>query len=210
MQTNINIKKFHDISYKGILKIVKSRKDEYSRPLIWCLIITIVITIILNIFDVDTYELVKSFAELSITIFSSLLGFSIGGYALIIGFSNNSLLAKTSKTDRYSTYQVLIGFFAYTLIIQLITVAVSFTIKLISSQNIKEITNDFTSKTINIINSVGFSVILLLSIYSVILSYFIVTNLFTLGQLNNYFFTLEKLEGSEKKEKKIEKNNEPR
>lgn len=205
MQTKDNIQSFHITSWKGILQIVKSRKNKYAFPLILCGILTFSLTFILNIFDVDIYKIVISLSELSISIFSSLLGFSLGGYALIIGFSNNSLIEKTSNTKGYSTYQVLSGFFAYTIIIQLITVTVSFIIKLISSQSIKEITTHFSSKTINIINSGGFSVILFLSLYSLILCPFIVTNLFTLGQLNNFYYTIENLKEKDNEKKKTAK-----
>ncbi len=200
MQTKNTIQGFHKTSWKGILQIVKSRKSKYLFPLILCILLTVGIVIVVNCFHADTYKLVSNLSELSISIFSSLLGFSLGGYALIIGFSNNSLIEKTSKTDGYSTYQLLSGFFAYTIIIQLVTLTISFIIKLISNQNIEEITKHFSSQTCNIINLGGFSAILFLSLYSLILCPFIVTNLFTLGQLNNFYYTLEKL-----KEKKKDK-----
>jgi hypothetical protein len=200
VQAKDDIQGFHKTSWKGILKIVKSRKSKYAIPLVLCILLTIVIILIVNRFNADTYKLVTNLSELSISIFSSLLGFSLGGYALIIGFSNNSLIEKTSKTNGYSTYQLLSGFFAYTIIIQLATLAISFIIKLISNQNIEQITKHFSSQTCNMINLGGFSLILFLSLYSLILCPFIVTNLFTLGQLNNFYYTIEKL-----KEKKKDK-----
>lgn len=195
-----NINYHHKLSLNGIKAIVFARKEKYSSTLIWSIVISIVLcSLLLVVNHFNTYALIQRITSLAITIFPSLLGFSLGGYALIIGFSNTDLIKETSDEKEYSVYQILSAFFAFTLIFQLGAVFISFIFSLFIDNGGLLFDNQLCIVLSHAINIICSLLLLFISIYTLLLSKFIIYNLFTLGQMNSQFYTIQKITDKENK-----------
>ena len=125
-QTVNNIKDFHTVSWKGIKKIILKRKTFRKKPFICSIVTTFLICLLIAIYKNEhSYYLLKDITELVVSIFPNLLGFSLGGYAIVVGFSNNELIKNATKIGEYSVFQQLSAIFAMTVLFQIITVAIA-------------------------------------------------------------------------------------
>lgn len=200
LQTKIIEK--HIPSFKGILNIISHRNTLKKLPFLITFILTALFLFIIPNKLNYILNCLSHLTEITLNVFPDLLGFSLGGYALIVGFNNTELIKKTSKIDDYSTYQVLSAIFALSVIIQVFSTLLAFLIKFLfdNAYLIKQIvTNDFCL----IFISYAMLFTLMLSVlYSLILTPYIVVNLFTLSQIVNMNHTIEQYQDDHKKEKK--------
>ena len=127
----------------------------------------------------------------------NILGFCIGGYALIIGIGNMDALKKMSlpmeNRENLSFFQILSSVFAGSLILQCITLLLSFVIKILLKIEIPAFSNSIAI----IINILGIIVVLFFSTLSIVLLYYTVMNLFNYGQSMHFLIRLEKGEQDE-------------
>jgi hypothetical protein len=146
----------------------------------------------------NTFEILKEIIELTLNLLPNILGFCIGGYALIIGIGNIEALRKMSsplkKRDNLSFFQILSSVFAGSLVLQCITLLLSFIINIILKLEIPAISNQIAT----IINSVVIVSVLFLSVLSITLLYYTVINLFNYGQSMHFLIRLEKVEQDER------------
>ena len=153
------IKGQHLTSYKGIFYSYDCEEIKKSRPFQ----ISIVLAIILIIASVgskkSTYDLVIFWSSQVLSIFPNLLGFNLGGYALIIGFGNTELVESMTKKDpmkKTSVFQKLSGVFAFAILLQLTAFFLAFIVNYF-------VQLQFTSKSENIVIFVNLITIFLLS-----------------------------------------------
>jgi len=150
--------------------------------------------------------MLKKIIDKNISILPSLLGFCVGGYALIIGFGHKEMLQKMSDPDKkknnMSFFQIMSSVFAISVIVQIITFLLSYIISFI-------IDLEFTSANellCNKINIFTISLVLFFSIYSIILLYYMVINIFNFGQIMHFCIRLELKEKEEQQQVKNEQN----
>lgn len=185
-----NIQKYHPLGFKGIIKILLARKNSYSKYLVVSLIlVTTLFFLWFNYSSLSSYEVLVSLNSRILDIFPNILGFSLGGYALIIGFGNSELLSEIAKKDKFSTFQLLSAFFATVLLLQVILILLAFLISTFLDLQITIICNDFISNVINL--SFAFTMLIIGS-FTFIMSPWVIINLFTLGQLHNVHVTIQK------------------
>lgn len=189
------------LGYKGVIYNYPQKKLRRSK----IKYLSILISLILSCFSFfhcnDVRSLLIDFNNLIISVFPNLLGFTLGGYALIIGFGNNKLLKKftvKSTDSQNSLFQKINSVFAYAIIIQTVTLGSSVIIFLINKLGLKSIFHAY-------INSFGLFIISFLTFYSLFLLYKMVINIFDFGQLHHFDLLSQRLK--EKQEiLKSEKN----
>jgi hypothetical protein len=119
----------------------------------------------------------------------NILGFNLGAYVIITSLSSDKIINELSEnTDSdYTTFQQLSSVFAWSILIQSITLIVAFLFSFVISFEL-----DFRYS--NSINLVALSVLLPFSIYSILLIYRVVMNVFAISQVIHFFTIIFKLE----------------
>lgn len=198
METNQELKNSHKFSIKGIFPKYIIRKFLYSYSMLISVGITAILSFLIIYFKLEnTFTLLDEIINITLDLLPNILGFCIGGYALIIGIGNIEALKKMSspmeKRDNLSFFQILSSVFAGSLVLQCITLLLSFIIKIILKLEIT-----VSSKSIAIVvNCLTIISILFLSTLSLVLLYYTVINLFNYGQSMHFLIRLEKKEQDE-------------
>jgi hypothetical protein len=117
----------------------------------------------------------------------------LGGYALVVGFSNTELIKAGTTTEKHSVYQILNAIFSLCIILQVIVTLSAFLVSWIIRVNLFELTTEPIGIFGDIINSILILILIFTSIYSLALTPYLIINLFTLSQLNNSFLTIQKI-----------------
>lgn len=181
---------------------IKGAFTKYIRKKIFCstgFVISVGSSIIVFLFLVfysnsDYYVLLTKLIDSNMNIFPSLLGFCIGGYALIIGFGHKEMLERMSdplkNKSNMSYFQITSSIFAVSTVIMLFTFLTSYILFQITNVGI------YSSNLIlcRIINISVISLLVFLTVYSISLLYYIISNIFTFGQMMHFCIRLDKLE----------------
>ncbi len=198
-----DLKELHEVGYKGLL---------CNKTYIWKLINdkTTYVSILLSIlifcpfifFSINSYLLLNKVIALSISIFPSLLGFCIGGYAIIIGFGDRNIIKSMSdplsNRGNLSFFQIVNGTFALSILIQIITLFFSFVISLFIAMN-------FEASSQVIMNNTNYTLsffVIFLSIFSLFLICDTVINIFNFAQMVHFKIRLDKIMDDNRKTKK--------
>ena len=130
--------------------------------------------------SVSYIELIEITVDLVNSIIPSLLGFVLGGYAMLIGFSNVSIIA-VKINDKITLYQKISTVFSMSLIMQIFLLLFSFAIKLIikASISVLPILADVTNIICIIFLFYGL-------IYITLMIKDLVINIFNLSQYQNF------------------------
>lgn len=198
METNQELKDRHQYSIKGIFPKYIIRKFLCSCSILISIVITFVLSFLIMYFRIeDTFLLLEDIIDITLNLLPNLLGFCIGGYALIIGIGNIDALKKMSspikKRDNLSFFQILSCIFAGSLVSQCITLLLSFIIKILLELKLPACSNQIAI----IVNSLTIISVLFFSVLSVVLLYYTVINLFNYGQSIHFLIRLEKREQHE-------------
>lgn len=198
METNQELKDRHQYSIKGIFPKYIIRKFLCSYSMLVSIVITFVLSFLIMFFRVkDIFVLLEDIIDITLNLLPNLLGFCIGGYALIIGIGNIDALKKMSspmkKRDNLSFFQILSSIFAGSLVLQCITLLLSFIIKILLKLKLPAYSNQIAI----IVNSLTIISVLFFSVLSVVLLYYTVINLFNYGQSMHFLIRLEKREQHE-------------
>lgn len=194
METNEEIKDRHKYSLKGILPRYIIRKFVYSWSMLLSISISITLwTAVLFCCEDDLYfSFLSKVVDLILNLLPSILGFCIGGYALIIGAGNLDVLRKMAdpmqKRDWLSFFQIMSCVFAASLVIQCFTLLISFVVKILIDIDIPPITDGIAQ----IMNAGIILVLLFLSTLSITLLHYTVINIFNFGQSTHLLIRIEK------------------
>jgi magnesium-transporting ATPase (P-type) len=192
----LTFKKLHKISIKGIYTILKSRQIFKKITFIFSLLFSIITIIFVFYFQIErSYVLLDNTTGMVLEIFPNLLGFSFGAYSLIVGFSNIDFLRRGTKMKRNSLYQFLTATFAFALLIQIVSLFLSFIIQWIIRNNVSILLPEFYA---NLLNQIFLFLVLFFTIYAILLIPFVITNLFTLSQVNHLYLTIENYRSARK------------
>ena len=146
-------------------------------PALFCILILVPIFILTN---TSLIELIELIVDLINSIIPSLLGFVLGGYAVLIGFSNVSIIAV--KIDKKITlYQKISTVFSMSLIMQIFLLIFSFIVKIILKADIS-INFIFA----NILNIICIIFLVFGLFYIILMIKDLVINIFNLSQYQNF------------------------
>lgn len=184
-------KYLHHVSWKGIIAIVEAKTELWINPLIVCVTLAAGALIFLCcICPEKLYSNLLFVCNINLDVFPNLLGFTLGGFAVLVGFSNGDLLKRSSESEKgnYSVYQILNAIFASHLILQIATLMISYMVVWVAGLELAE--NMKYSSTVAVItNCCIFFVVFFCATYSMVLAVYSVVNLFTLSQVNDAFHT---------------------
>lgn len=196
MKINNEIIRDHQMSFRGIfnryvlLKIVKSMGTIIS----FVATFLFVVFLCIHYDNIDSlYSFLAKVTDILLSLLPDLLGFCIGGYALIIGTCSMEIIKKMStplknNRDGLSFYQVLSSVFASTLVIQCFTLLLTYLVHLFLLLDLR-INNEFLGKVINVF---WIFLLILFSFLSISLLYYTVINIFNLGQSVHFCVRLDK------------------
>ncbi len=189
----------HPTSFKGVFKAYTWKDIRVSYPFILSISLS-VLFLLTSFFSIkNLYEILSIWTNQILTIFPNLLGFNLGGYALIIGFGNTDLiqaLTKKRKDKKTSIFQKLSGVFAFTLMLQSLAFALAFIINF-SLQLGFSTSNEILSLTLNICAIIILS---FLGLWGLLILPVLVANVFSFGQMHHLLLTKKRVIEAEKQE----------
>jgi len=183
------LKRLHCASFKGLIAILKRRKTFLKWYYLVSYFLCISFSLTLLYCPEYSYNSLLQLNEIVLMIFPSLCGFSVSGLAIVIAFGSQDLMKKSVQFDDYNIYQSGIAIFAANIILQLIAIGFSICIKFISSSEFPFFTYE-NFKIATIINLLAFVFLSIVSVTAFIMTFFVVANLFTFGQVNSFDVTL--------------------
>lgn len=186
-----NLEESHKGGFLVLYKIYSQHNRlKKSKPLRYSIYLNIIGTIIVFIFrrQIDSYELITSLCSNVIPILPSILGFTLTGYVLLIGFGSVDFVKSITCQDDcgYSFYQHISSVFAWNAIVQSITLIAIFIFSIIAEQRIEII-------YANVVNSLVSVLMSILIFYSLFLIVRLVLNIFHFGQMVQLHYTEEHL-----------------
>lgn len=142
------------------------------------------------------------------TIMPSLLGFVLGGYAIIIGFGNEKFMkstAKISEDEPISYYQTFSSVFAFSILCISFSLVISFVFYLIGLIDPIFYASDYL---IDVINYIGLFILIFAVTYAIFQIPVMIINIFSFSQTHHINLVMQnELERLEKERHKKEQNN---
>lgn len=178
---DITLKETHQPGLKGLLRVYD--KGKLGLSLIIPVIVTVLFLIGISISDQNVLNLVTFIVDQVLSIMPDLLGFVLGGYAILIGFGNEKFLASTSEISEdkpISFYQTFSSIFAVSILSMAIALVFAYIVSLISSISTPLF---ITNETVNCINYSSLIVLLFSSVYSVCQIPVLILNIFGFSQM---------------------------
>jgi hypothetical protein len=187
------------LDFKGIFTIAEFKKRPF-KPLTFKIagLAWVIFSVWTFYWKIPIYDVVVDMVNNLIIWIPCILGFTIGGFAFLIGFIQPSLMQKISEPRQnspFSLFQVASASFACNIIIQSLTLAVAFTahfIMLLDSKNKSLI--PYPDLYIKIVNIGAFLLIGFSFALSLAVTVQIVLNIFNFSQLHHYNTNKEKLD----------------
>jgi|GEM_PF-1707890 len=196
-------KKNHEASWRTFFKIYPIKKNLLkSRTFRLAVIINFIIALAIPFAD-NTFVILKEFVDIILVVFPSLLGFSIGAYALLTGIFSERILTRIIKEDKLTKinlFQITSATFGAALLVLSLTLILSFFIKQIIVIGV------LTAIPVSVAFEVGFNtlitfVINLFASYSILLLINIIKNIFGLNQFISSLTSIDVIQASKEREK---------
>lgn len=186
------IKRNRESSYRAILINYGLSRLFGSIPFILSVCLTIVAFVAALCYGLDVYKFNEHLINSALSIFPSLLGFSLGGFAIIVSFNNKEFLEKISKNVvdlekgkvSPSLFQKVIAVFAYGIIIQALSLLISFFLKY-SYEFLFHISLELEKDILDVGNFSAFILLTFFLSYSLLLVPYIVKNVYGFGQITH-------------------------
>ncbi|RNI32248.1 hypothetical protein EFA69_02665 [Rufibacter immobilis] len=122
MMTEKQLQELEDRHLAGFAGLWKNyTRDKLFRGIKFPLLFSLVFTILFSFFNEDLYTIIKDISSTTLSVIPNLLGFLLGGYAIIIGFGNVELLKSTTRTSEnkpVSLFQAMSSIFAFCILAQ--------------------------------------------------------------------------------------------
>lgn len=167
-------------------------------------ILTFIIAILIFIFGKVDISILELVVDQILTIIPSLLGFVLGGYALLIGFGNIEVIAKKSKKDseisnsKPTLYQKVSTVFAVGLIMQVLLLILTFGLKILLEIKLPCLCDNIS--ICKSINYIIFTFLIFGLFYVVVMIKDLVINIFNFSQVQHFYINKSSKNNGEKKE----------
>jgi hypothetical protein len=189
----------HRVGFRGLLFIYNWKRLKKSTPFWLSLIITLLSAAIIGMwFTKLLFASVQSLVALNLSVFPNLLGFTIGGYALIVGFTGVGDLknfTERAKDEKGSFYQLLVSVFSISIFTQICTIVISYAISfIITSKFHDEIFGVKDYRWFAGVNLVVVCLLIFFSLWSFFTIPYLVVNLFNFAQTNHSIASVRRIE----------------
>jgi hypothetical protein len=193
------------LGFKGILKILGYKKIFFSTWVeLVSLFLSIAICAICFIFKVNYYDILVDFKTIMINFLPTIIGFTLAGYSLVVGFVQAGMLNKITEPtkkdiDNFSLYQKMSAGFGMNIILQTVALVIAFLVHFIIFIDDKNYTFTIDDELyIAIINFIGVFIISYCFFLSLFLTIQTVLNIFGFSQLHQYLINKEKINTEDK------------
>lgn len=160
--------------------------------------ISILASIIFYFFKIDYYEGIVELKTQMIAFLPSILGFTIAGYSLMVGFIQAGMLDKITEPSRdsnFSLYQKMSSTFAVNVILQAVALIIAYAVHFIIFVDAKRNLNFNTPPLLILATNIfGFAVLAYWFSISLFMIIQIVLNIFSFSQLHHYFVNKGKVD----------------
>ncbi|MCL2139361.1 MAG: hypothetical protein FWH41_07510 [Treponema sp.] len=189
------LKKF-TTGLKGIFAIRPFKELIFHNFFVVALVISLVLSVLLWFFPDDQLSYIEITTGLILAILPTIIGLALAAFAIGISQISEKNLERMAETDvhdenAYSLYQELNAAFSITALAQLIPLFIAILITLSKPLTLKIVVSDTFASLGNII---VFFFECLFFLNSLMLIVDLIQNIFTTGQLVNYFYLKEKLD----------------
>lgn len=189
----------------AVFKIAGLKKTFFS---VWFTKVPIYISvcglILFYFFKIDYYKGIIELKDLMLNFLPGILGFTIAGYSLMVGFIQAGMLDKItepSKDTNFSLYQKMSSTFAVNVILQAIALIIAYSVHFIIFIDCERgVLINVPSNLILVSNIIGFILLSYWFFISLFMVIQIVLNIFSFSQLHHYFVNKQKVDS------KIEEN----
>jgi len=208
-QTIENIKDTFLVGLSGVFKISEILRNPWKYKVSkYSIIAAIALPILALVAKLDLPKLIDEIQSQMIVFLPCILGFTIAGYSLVVGFVQSNMLNKISepsKDSKFSLYQTMSSKFAINVILQGIALIIAYLYHfIIYFDNNSKINIRPSGCLLCLINVCGMAIIAFWFTISVLLVIQIVVNIFNFSQLHHYFVNIEKV-----REKESNANKDP-
>ena len=193
------IRQDHPPGYKGIGRAYNLNEIRESKPFIISFIAAIGVVILTSFSTKTFYDILIFWVGQVMSIFPNLLGFNLGGYALIVGFGNSELLqAMTKKLSgkNSSVAQQLSGIFAFAILLQLAAFIAAFVINFFDQLKFP-VSNLQVAYVINI---ALLGILAFLGFWGLFIIPNLVSNVFTFGQMHHSYLTIKRIKAERERQ----------
>lgn len=194
-QINHELRERHEFGLRGIRNGYRPSEFCKTHPFLGAVGVSSIYLVAICFSNVEYYELLNKILSLLNALFPSLLGFNLGGFALIVGFGNTSLLetmTNPTKGTNQSVFQKLNAIFAFSILLQIGVLTISFLCSTIDL--LKFSTSNYLLA--DVINFSVIAVVLFLAIWAIAMIPAIVSNIFTFGQMHHFYLARKKQNGN--------------
>lgn len=190
----------------AVFKVAGYKKSFFS---VWLtklpIYISAIAILIFFCLDINYYYGIVEIKNLMINFLPGILGFSVAGYALMVGFIHGDMLDKItepSSDTNFSTYQKMSATFAVNIILQGIALIIAYFAHFVifidtNGKNLLTVSNSL----INIGNAVSLTFLVYWFFISLFMVIQIVLNIFSFSQLHHYFVNKRKVDLKQNDEK---------
>jgi hypothetical protein len=202
-QTRENLKRTFITGVGGIFTIAEFKKSILKHWAVYVpLISSPIIAILAYCLKVDTLLFILKITDTMIAFLPGILGFTIAGYSLMVGFIQGGILDKISEPwsdSNYSLYQKMSATFALNVILQVIALALAYVVYFVNFiDSSSDISYSLPSNFVKTINEVALLALLFWFLISLSMVVQIVANIFSFSQMHHYFINKYKIEEKEK------------
>jgi hypothetical protein len=192
-QNNVRPKLF---GLSVLFKISRINEKLFKGVSLCAIISAIILTTVCWFLSVNPYNFIVDIKEIIISFLPNILGFSLAGYTLVVGFVQTDMLNVISqklKNRDYSLYQTMSANFGLTLLFQTFALIVAYLAHFINYFDRFITPNKFFALNVfPVINWLGVFVLSLSFSYALLLTVQIIISIFDFSQLHNYYYSKKK------------------
>jgi len=182
------------LSIRGIFIIYNPKNFIRTFPFIASLLIAITYAVFTLMYHLDQEKILAYILEKYLNVFPNMLGFSLGGYAIIVGFGNTNFLkriALSAEENEFSMFETLSAIFAFNLISQAVVLITALFFDFLY----------FVNHTFNfgidrgmgeVVNCVGVSTLIFLGTWTLFVIPYLISNIFIFGEAHHITLKHEK------------------
>jgi len=202
-QTQENIANTTTVGLRAILKIGEFKKSILTA---WSSIIAttaaLLFLISCSVLKIEIYPLLIEIKNNIINFLPNILGFTVAGYALVVGFIQTDLLERITEREEnspYSLYQKMSSIFAINILLQGFSLLIAYLFHYINYLDLNNKLNfSFSPYYIAFTNWIGLTIITFCLTFSLLMVLQIVINIFNFSQLHHYLINKSKLDRESK------------
>ncbi len=201
-QTTQNIQDTFLLGLSGVFRIAGITKSFFRH---WTMIASVILSVLTLILcywlGLDILEFISEFKSLMLDFLPGILGFTIAGYSLMVGFIQAGAMSRISepfRDSKFSLYQKMSATFALNILLQAIALIVAYFIHFVLYLNENKIGIDLSVQFVQVVNPIGLALLSYWFFVSLFMVIQIVVNIFSFSQLHHYFVNKEKVEEQQK------------